>query len=41
MLYKLKVAICSKICTKHKHNVITTQNYWMLSLVVRKVTARL
>jgi hypothetical protein len=33
MFYKAKVAVCSEIRTKHKHNVGTTYNCRMLKLV--------
>jgi hypothetical protein len=41
MLYKVNVAVCSEIRTKHigKHNVDIMLNFWMLNMVVSKVTA--
>ena len=42
MQFKAKVAVCSEISTKYINaNVISTQNFLILNMVVRKVTARL
>ena len=42
MLYNANVTVCSEIHTKtHKCNVISMQNFLILSTAVRKVTGRL
>jgi hypothetical protein len=43
MQYKVKVAVCADIRTKHeKCDVISTENFFLiLNMAVRKVTARL
>ena len=41
MIYKAKVAVCSDIRTKHSTESERHVEFWMLILVVRKVTARL
>ena len=42
MQYKAKVAVFFWDPYKtHKYNVMSMQNFWILNMVVRKVTARL
>jgi hypothetical protein len=41
MWYEPNVAVCSEIRTEHIHNVITIQNFRMLNLGLREVTAGL
>ena len=40
MMYKAKVAVCSDIRTKNPTQSERRVEFWMLKLVVRKVTAR-
>ena len=41
MMYKVKVAVCSDIRTKHSTQSERHVEFWMLNLVVRIETARL
>jgi hypothetical protein len=41
LMFMVKVAVCSEICTKYINAMSTIENFLMLNLVVRKVTARL
>ena len=41
MMYKVKVAVCSEICTKHWTQSELHVEFLNVNLVVRKETARL
>ena len=41
MMYKVKLAVCSEIRTKHSARSEHNEKFWMFNLVVRKETARL